>query len=238
MLIVIHLLKANLRTLGEVREYHKSYVRNKRRNAPKYKSCVNEPLIPGKDTDEILDLIPPPSLHLLLGVANTLLDKLQEKWDQAYTWAESHGITRKNYHGGKMEGHQCEELLKKAHILERDLPRCHVKYACAMLRFYDVVQACFREELQPDFLIVIQRFRKSYESLGINITPKVHAVFEHVGEFCKRKNEGLAKYAEQASESVHHDFKTEWERFKYDMSHSMYPERLRSCVVTYNSKHL
>ena len=75
-------------------------------------------------------------------------------------------------------------------------------------------------------------------ALGINITPKVHVVFAHVGEFCSRKNAGLAKYSEQASESVHHDFKVTWERYKYNMSHPDYAKQLRTCVVKYNSEHI
>ena len=233
-----HKKKSKLRTYGEILKFHEAYVKGGRKDAPKYFNCVHAPLIKGKESDEIIDLVAPAPLHLLLGVANTLLDKLQEKWPHAYTWAARHNIVKKNYHGGKMEGYACKQLLRKAHILELDVPRRFTGYARAMCHFKDVVDACFLNELKDDYLIQIQRFRTSYESLKINVTPKVHAVFEHVGEFCTRKNMGLALFAEQASESVHRDFKNFWNRCKRDMSHPDYTKNLRSCVVKYNSSHV
>ena len=59
---------AKSRTLGDTQDYYKDYVTNGRKNAPKYFNCIYEPLIKGKATDEMIDLIPPPSLHLLIGV--------------------------------------------------------------------------------------------------------------------------------------------------------------------------
>ena len=230
--------KAKLRTLGQIQDYYESYVNDGRKNAKKYFNCVHEPLINGERSDEMLDLIPPPSLHLMLGVVNTLLDKLHEKWNQAYTWAANQGIVKKNYHGGQMEGNACRKLLKKAHILQTALPRRLAKFAHAMSHFDQVVNACFKSELKSDFLIKIERFRKSYMKLGINVTPKVHAVFEHVGEFCKRRKMGLARYAEQASESVHYDFLHQWKWCKCETSHPNYDQNLCSCVVKYNSKHI
>ena len=233
-----HKKKAKPRTLGEIKKYHAAYVKAKCRNAPKYYNCVNEPLIKGKDTDKMIDVLPPPPLHLMLGVVNTVFDKLQDKWDQAYTWAARHNIVKKNYHGGCMEGPACHALLKKVHVLELALPRRLTKFATTLSCFDKVVTACFKHELEPDYLVKIERFRTSYLKLGINITPKVHAVFDHVGEFCKKKNMGLAKFAEQASESVHRDFLQEWNRCKCDVSHPDYAKTLCECVVRYNSKHL
>ena len=48
---------------------------------------------------------------------------------------------------------------------------------------------------------------------------------------------GMARYAEQASESVHYDFEREWNRLKCDTSHPEYAKQLCTCVVKYNSKH-
>ena len=214
------------------------YVKGGRDNAPKYYSCVNEPLITGDDDDRLLEIIPPPQLHLKLGVVNTLLATLHKRWNFAYTWAANEGIVRENYHGGQMEGRMCDKLLTKAHVLEERLPEDLKKFARAMSHFKNVMIACFGDELKPNFLVAIEIFRTSYMSLGINVTPKVHAVFDHVGEFCARKNCGLSKYAEQASESVHYDFNTHWKRYQCEPSNKGYADALRSCVVNYNSQHL
>ena len=230
--------RAKFRTLGEIKWWHTLYVKGGRKNAQKYFNCINEPLITGDDDDRIIDIIPPPQLHLKLGVCNTLLDKLHKRWDVAYTWAASKGIVHKNYHGGKMEGHACDRLLQRAPDLEEVLPEHLKKFARAMSRFDNVIKSCFGKELKPNFLIEIERFRTSYMSLGINVTPKVHAIFDHVGDFCARRNTGLSIYAEQASESLHYDFNHFWNHCKYPESHPKYSEKLCSCVVRYNGKHL
>ena len=40
----------------------------------------------------------------------------------------------------------------------------------------------------------------------VNVTPKRHCIFHHVPEFCGKYG-GLGRHSEQASESVHADFK-------------------------------
>ena len=39
--------------------------------------------------------------------------------------------------------------------------------------------------------------------LGINVTPKVHAVMPHVGEFCTMTGRGFGRWSEQCGEIVH-----------------------------------
>ena len=47
------------------------------------------------------------------------------------------------------------------------------------------------------------------------MTPKVHAVFYHVSEFCEKKQMGLGFFSEQEMECVHFEFKRIWQRSKY-----------------------
>ena len=59
-----------LRTLGRIRELSKAY---KEAGCPKTKACdyfnaINEPLFDGDDDTTILEIIPPPELHLMLGM--------------------------------------------------------------------------------------------------------------------------------------------------------------------------
>ena len=35
-------------------------------------NVIHEPLVGAKDNDLVIDILPPPELHLLLGVVNTL----------------------------------------------------------------------------------------------------------------------------------------------------------------------
>ena len=233
---------ARLRTFGRMRECARKYAEDgsNKKNAPKFYSCINAPLFSHADNVELLDIIVTPPLHLLLGTANHLLDKLNEEWGQnrAYEWASARHIVRKGYQGGKMEGNHCKKLLRKAPALKRVLPRNLKKYAIALMSFNKVVHACFGNTLDKDYKLKIDEFKMDYLNVGISVTPKVHCVFEHVSEFISRRGMSLGKYAEQASESVHCDFLKEWKRYACDISHPTYPDKIRSCVVKYNSKHV
>ena len=82
-------------------------------------------------------------------------------------------------------------------------------------------------------------FRVKYLNLKISVTPKVHAVFFHVAEFCDIVGTGLGPWSEQTAESLHHDFSQIWNNFKVaDMDHPEYAKRLLDAVVMYNSQHL
>lgn len=74
--------------------------------------------------------------------------------------------------------------------------------------------------------------------LGIEVTPKVHAVFFHVKEFCEKNGLGLGFFSEQAMESVHFDFKSTWEINKVTIDHPDYPKKLLRAVCQYNSLHI
>ena len=85
----------------------------------------------------------------------------------------------------------------------------------------------------------IKEFQISYRKLKINVTPKVHAVFYNVGEFCKMVNNGIGPWSEQVAESLHSDFNKIWQNYKLrDTDHDEYGERLLQAIISYNSQHL
>ena len=82
-------------------------------------------------------------------------------------------------------------------------------------------------------------FRIAYKKRKISCTPKGHAVFHHISEFCDLEKIGLGPYSEQAAESLHHDFDTMWARFKVKkQEYPVYSSRLLNSVVMYNSQHM
>ena len=85
---------------------------------------------------------------------------------------------------------------------------------------------------EPSYKEDIEMFRQDYLDLNINITPKVHAVIFHIVEFCERVDTGLGRFSEQASESVHHNFRTTWQRFKD------YGQCLLRAVNSFNTDHI
>ena len=112
-------------------------------------------------------------------------------------------------------------------------------FISAFNSFNDVVSSCYSKVLQPGYKDKINRFKSCFRALKINVTPKIHAVFFHIIEFCELMDKGLGPWSEQASEAVHSDFKKTWKNYVVrDISHDDYPRRLCSAVVSYNSQHL
>ena len=102
-----------------------------------------------------------------------------------------------------------------------------------------VVSFCYGKELAANYKGHLKVFRENYKALKISITPKVHAAFFHVGEFCELMKMGISPWNKQMCESLHHDFNTVWENFKVrDTKHPSYAERLLNAVIIYNSQHL
>ena len=241
-----------MRTLGRIRDQARLFAQSggRKERAQEFYNCVEPPLFADlPDSVEILDLIPPPELHLMMGVTSKLyeevLAKMRKDGEDAKRiedWARAHNIVREEYRGGVMEGNKCRALLKQAVDLGKQLPDKYRVFAVALFRFSKVVTACFSKDLvQVDgkgYEELIYDFHQVYLACGISMTPKVHAVIMHVPQWCHRQGKGLGHASEQASESVHHDFKKKWENFKVREDNPRFGERLLSCVVQYNSSHI
>uniref|UniRef100_A0A1I8HAM9 CCHC-type domain-containing protein n=1 Tax=Macrostomum lignano TaxID=282301 RepID=A0A1I8HAM9_9PLAT len=162
--------------------------------AKNFANCVQPPLLPGSDSAELLDVVPPPELHMMLGILGG---------NKAYEWAYEAGICRQQYHGGCLEGPACKKLLLKASELWSVLPP-HLKlYATALQDFNAVREACFGQSLAADYSLYIARFQTTCRYLELSVTPKMHALFDHVPAFCGKYGKGLGSFSEQAVESAH-----------------------------------
>ena len=65
-------------------------------------------------------------------------------------------------------------------------------------------------------------------------------VERHITEFLGLKGEmcGLGFYMEQAMESVHHDLKMFWAKYKADVEHPEFGFKLKAAVSAYCARHL
>ena len=106
---------------------------------------------------------------------------------------------------------------------------------------------CFGMELLSGFQKAIDNFSALFRELGTTRIPlKMHILESHVVTFLERQEgfgyggKGLGWWSEQASESVHSDWKKLWLGRKYvrAISHPDYDEQLLKCGVKYNSNHL
>jgi hypothetical protein len=233
---------AQHRSLGRIKEMVQAFRSSggQLQKAGEFMNCVHDPILQGEYTLPIIQLIPPPELHLMLGAVNKIYDELNRIWgdDLAYKFAAKHNITRIGYHGGSMEGNQCKMILSKVKLLMTELPPPLHKFGHALDALDCVRKSCFGVDLDDGYLVHIDKFQTAYLALNVSVTPKVHAIFQHVPEFCKQNNSGLGRFSEQASESVHADFKHTWQRYAVPLTHPKLGDQLLRATVKYNSLHI
>ena len=187
----------------------------------------------------IIEVLHIPSLHLLLGVVDKLLQELKKRASK--NWVDKYlkkvNIVRKSYQGQhSLEGNQCSEFLKKLDILERELMKESTGLNVVTLpilqvfcTFRKVQKSCFGMEVKPDFRNQIAEFSRVYRSLEISVTPKVHIIERHIKDFYDiyGKEHGLGFWSEQPFEAMHHEMKVLWNKVKIkDISREEYGVRL------------
>ena len=232
---------ATLRTLGRVADQYWMWQAAGAvpSSAKHYENCVHTGLVKGDRESLIIDIYPPPELHLMLGVVNHLYKAIEQEWAGVRHWAETCHVERQAYQGGSFDGNSCRKLLKNVDHLQSMCPLQVLKFVKALRDFNQVVSACFGAELDVDcFAKYIHDFRESYLDLGIPVTPKAHRVFYHVEEYCRRNNSSLGRSSEQSLEAVHSDFKSTWSKYKVSRDHPDYPSALLRAVREYNSQHI
>lgn len=204
-----------------------------------YGNCVHPPIVSHTNNEvKIIDIVPPPELHLLLGPMNTLFNSLQKQWPQAIEWAAACHAERDALHGGSFNGNNCKKLLRGIDKLEELCPIEYKPYIETFNAFKQVVGACYGNILDPEYKQKISNFKNAYVALGISVTPKVHAVFYHIEDFCEPRACGLGQWSEQASESVHADFKSTWSKYKVMEGHPRFADQLLRAVREYNARHV
>ena len=159
-------------------------------------------------------------------------------WCGLEEWLRASGVSRVPYHGGALNGNSCKRLLDHTDELQAMGPLCVLPFVKALRAFHKVVKSCFSIELHDTFEDDILAFKESYLDLHIAVTPKVHAVLFHVPEFCRRRATGLGIFSEQASESVHHQFKKTWEKYKVAMEHETHGSQLFRALADFNSSRM
>lgn len=72
------------RTLGDCLKNYDDWVKvgSMKSNAKNFKNCINKPVIQGDQNEEVIDFIPPPELHLLIGIVNKLYDHMMEDFEE------------------------------------------------------------------------------------------------------------------------------------------------------------
>ena len=255
-----------LNTLGSLCNWHELWLADGSKNSRSkmFQNMRHQPLISGNPEDLIIKLFAPMELHLMLGVVDKLIGEIKKNVFEnqsdgekfMYTFFKQDNITVCNKQGEKLEGNASRKFLKSIDKLELALGNHSnnvyingMPFIRCLRAFSNVVHTTFGMELLEGWRESIGEFTTSYRFLiktsgdPITVTPKVHIIMEHVGQYLDMKGEhgeykGLGFWSEQAFESVHADFKKSWESVKVDISHPDFPKKLKNCVTRYNSSHI
>lgn len=207
-----------------------------------FRNVIHPPLIATETSvsEHVIARLPPPELHLLIGAVSTLYKRMEERFPETdQKLLEDSNITPSNYYGGSFTGNDSQLLLKNIDSLATNCPVDCLPFLKVFRSLDQVVHSCFSSSLGANFDELIHRYRDDYISLGISVTPKIHAIFYHVSQFCHLKKEGLGKYCDQSSESVHRDFCQFWKNYMIkDFGHFRYADRLFRAVLAYNGRHV
>lgn len=214
----------------------------KKNAAKKFFNCIQRPLFTGASNgnERFIDIVPPPELHLMLGVVNTIYDHIHDAFNnEALAWAKSCNVEKSvTQAGAGFNGNACKKLLDRLDVLRASCPIGCLKFVKALDDFQSVVKSCFGQHLDPNFEISLLNFKDSFLDLNVSVTPKIHAVFYHVGDFCRKHQKALGFYSEQTMEAVHFEFKSFWSKYKLNINHPEYSNNLLRAVREFNALHV
>ena len=99
-----------LRTFGSCVKNNMDYVASgsKSSTMQRYFNCINMPLLRMDSDMEVMDALPPPELHLMMGAVNLQLEVIYNylvmlgQDEMLWAWCSQHGITRRG---------MCNEIL-------------------------------------------------------------------------------------------------------------------------------
>ena len=223
------------------------------------KNCIYPRVLYKEEPPETLleDLVPPPELHLFIGIVTLFVKVFLALWPNFETWLKDHYIMFRGYQGVGLDGNNSNRFLTYLDQLELDLLsaiQLEPKYQALLsvvhcLRLFDKIkEKAFGFFKGPDLDENVNLFKNSFKELQVtlknefkyelNVSWKVHIVVNHLVPFLNNVPHGLGVYCEQAGESAHHCHKEVWQRYKRRMDHGDYGAQLKKSVVEFGAKNL
>lgn len=135
--------KGTARTMENLQQHFWDYMESGR-NATKAKEYFNvaHPSLlhvnDVKTTVSVLEWIPPPELHLLMGPTNAIYKGLADIWPDVNLWLKACHVEREEIHGGSFCGNSCKILLSKTDLLASLAPLHVLPYVAAFRSFSKV----------------------------------------------------------------------------------------------------
>ena len=206
-------------------------------------------VIQGDDHELTLLKIPPPQLHLHVGVVDLTMNAIIAIWglENVLEWCKENGVMRRGYQGGTFDGNNAKKILERTENLADCVPVKCLPLVDLLQAFKPIVSGVFGDELRPDFEELIHNFRECFiatqrylsenvPEVRINVTWKVHILIIHVPQFLLHFRCGMSRFSEQTGESVHHAMKLILARYSVNEDHPLHGERLKKTVVEFSTE--
>ena len=113
-----------------------------------------------------------------------------------------------------------------------------MQFVDAFENFNAVIEACFSNNINPNYEINIKQFEKAYRNLGISENLKAHVLFQDIPRFLSTRDHGLGRYSEQAIETIHSLENSKWQNYKVDLANKNYYNQMLKCTLELNGMNI
>ena len=121
-------------------------------NAKEYGNVIHLPVMDNVDpSTSVLEVVPPPELHLMLGPVTHLYKELNKVWPGSEKWLNACFVKMNDYHGGSFDGNDCVRLLRNLKSLKELCPSKFSGFADTFGAFNEVVKSCYGFLLLPSY---------------------------------------------------------------------------------------
>ncbi|XP_065681098.1 uncharacterized protein LOC124817172 [Hydra vulgaris] len=214
-----------------------------------YKNVIHPCLLVESGEMYVLDVTPPPELHLMMKTITEILNVFCKEPDVAL-WLKKHGIIWHGYNGGGLDGRNANKIRKLLPDLEKFILDNFSSYypVVELLVFFFSSKHVFRNETPdgyPDAIATyIRKLKENQEYVKTTFNPnlsmgwKGHIIEHHLAMFLNRTKLPLGVFSEQCSESVHHNMLKTLSRFSTSEFRENHGELLRKAIVEYSSQRI
>ena len=196
-----------MRTFSRLLECNKRYRDrgSKVKDMQNFFNVVNLPLLKMEQDQEVLEAVPPPELHMLMGAVNHKAELIRSHLEdlgvekKLWEWCDGKGVTRRGYNGAnKFDGNNASRFIKHAAKLKDEewWPEVLSPVLECLKAFEAVKDATFSWELEEgweekisDYTSMyaeLQEYSASVLGLELTVTWKIHIICCHLSDFLSK----------------------------------------------------
>ena len=147
---------------------------SKPKNMKDFKNVIDLPLIKVEMDQTILEAVPPPELHCMMGAMNHMLELRRKYFEtnglehKLWKWCDGHGVTRRGYNGkNKLDGNNTSQFLSNIMDIKNCswFPEEAEPILECLLSFRTVKDKCFGWELKEGWRESIETYTLLFHDL-------------------------------------------------------------------------